>query len=449
MVIRNSSPGLFVGGGVTPVAGRFLVAVSQADGVAIAALSQPNRASLTWTSTRVNAPNPTGGLMSSFSSYGPTAVLGLKPDLGAPGGFIRSTYPLELGGYTVLSGTSMSSPHVAGAAALLEQAHPSLPAASFRDVLMNSASPAPWSLGPQYGIADYVFRQGAGMINIPASIGAQTTITPSKVALGEGSGGPFTLHLQNGSSHPVTYDVAYEEGLGAGPPGMPFGWTFLLADTKASLPATVTVPGSGSAAVTGSLAADPTLDPTSLYGGWVTFTSQEDGQVLRVPIMGLAGDYQAIVAMPTVDLGGGFRFPSIGKEVSPGSFDLLPATQGGTWGLTGPSDIPNVLVHFDHQVQLLRMQVVNAGSGRPVHPVFSYFVHSTLLPRNSTGTGFFAYPWDGTRMQDNGKGTPDHRKVVPDGQYKIVVTALKALGNPANASDWETYTSPTITIDRP
>jgi hypothetical protein len=245
VVIRNSSPGLFVGGGVTPVAGKFLVAISQADGLAIAALSQPNRASLTWTSTRVNAPNPTGGLLSSFSSYGPTAVLGLKPDLGAPGGFIRSTYPLELGGYTVLSGTSMSSPHVAGAAALLEQAHPSLPAASFRDVLMNSARPALWSLGPQYGIADYVFRQGAGMIDIPASIGAQTTITPSKVALGEGSGGPFTLHLQNGSSHPVTYDVAYEEGFGAGPPGMPFGWTFLLADTKASLPATVTVPGDG------------------------------------------------------------------------------------------------------------------------------------------------------------------------------------------------------------
>jgi hypothetical protein len=52
-------------------------------------------------------------------------------------------------------------------------------------------------------------------------------------------------------------------------------------------------------------------------------------------------------------------------------------------------------------------------------------------------------------MHDNGKGTPDHRKVVPDGQYKIVARALKALGNPANAADWEVKTSPTITIDRP
>ncbi len=52
-------------------------------------------------------------------------------------------------------------------------------------------------------------------------------------------------------------------------------------------------------------------------------------------------------------------------------------------------------------------------------------------------------------MHDNGNGTPDHRKVVPDGQYKIVVKALKARGDPSNPAHWETWTSPTITIDRP
>ena len=72
---------------------------------------------------------------------GPRPSSTLKPDIGAPGGFIRSTYPLENGGYATISGTSMASPHVAGAAALLKQAHPSLPASSFRDVLENSADP--------------------------------------------------------------------------------------------------------------------------------------------------------------------------------------------------------------------------------------------------------------------------------------------------------------------
>jgi hypothetical protein len=61
----------------------------------------------------------------------------------------------------------------------------------------------------------------------------------------------------------------------------------------------------------------------------------------------------------------------------------------------------------------------------------------------------FAFPWDGTRMHDNGLGTADHRKVVPDGQYKIVVRALKALGDPGNPAHWEMAISPTVTIARP
>src|SRR5574342_535760 len=79
-----------------------------------------------------------------------------QPDIGAPGGLIRSTYPLELpgGGYATISGTSMSSPHVAGAVALLKEAHPSLPASAFRDVLENSADPAVWSLNPAAGVLD-------------------------------------------------------------------------------------------------------------------------------------------------------------------------------------------------------------------------------------------------------------------------------------------------------
>ena len=43
----------------------------------------------------VSIPNTTGGTISSFSSFGLNAELTLKPDIGAPGGLIRSTYPLE------------------------------------------------------------------------------------------------------------------------------------------------------------------------------------------------------------------------------------------------------------------------------------------------------------------------------------------------------------------
>lgn len=57
--------------------------------------------------------------MSDFSSWGVTSDLKLKPEITAPGGDIYSTLPNGL--YGKMSGTSMASPHMAGAAAVMQQ----------------------------------------------------------------------------------------------------------------------------------------------------------------------------------------------------------------------------------------------------------------------------------------------------------------------------------------
>ena len=461
VVLYNNVPGAFsptVAG--SPAITIPVVAINAADGAILDARIAAGPTTLTWGTDRGTFPNATGGLISSFSSYGSTATLDLKPDLGAPGGLIRSTYPLEAGGYATISGTSMASPHVAGAVALLRQAQPTLAAAGFRDVLQNSADPAVWSGNPGLGFLDIVHRQGAGMLDIDDAIASTTTISPGKLSLGEGSGGTATLRLTNSGSSPVTYDLADVTAISTGAQTFaPLVNDFWLPDTTVTFSSpSVTVPAGGSATVGVTIAADPLEDgiPTNgLYGGYLVFADRADeDSVYRVPYLGFKGDYQSIVAMPNA--------PVIGKRNAPfekGPQTYVAAAATEVWTLASPDEVPNVLIHMDHQARRLELQVVDAASGKPLHPVFSNYLERDWVARNATrppaGGPFaadenvFAFPWDGTRMHDNGNGTANHRKLVPDGQYKIVARALKALGDAGNPADWETWTSPTITIDRP
>jgi len=81
----------------------------------------------------VAATNATDAL-SNFSSYGATTV-----DLSAPGEGIYST--TMDGSYGVNSGTSMATPHVSGACALLKAANPSLTFAAIKDALLSQVDP--------------------------------------------------------------------------------------------------------------------------------------------------------------------------------------------------------------------------------------------------------------------------------------------------------------------
>jgi minor extracellular serine protease Vpr len=440
-----------------------VVAISKTDGELIHNRLLTGPVQITW-QTSVTAVNPTGGLISGFSSYGTEAELNLKPDIGAPGGLIRSTWPLEEGGYATISGTSMSSPHVAGAAALLKEAYPSLPASRFRDVLQNSADPAVWSLNPGLGLLDNVHRQGAGMVDIDDAINATTRIVPGKLSLGESQAGPATrtLTLTNSANAGVTYDLFHVEAIGTSGT-FPADLGFWLPDTQVVFSApSVTVPAHGSANVSVTITADPLEDdlPTGgLYGGYLVFQDHDNlDSVFSVPYAGFKGDYQSIVAIPTAPVIGKLNGPPFIKAQQ----TYAQATAGHHWTLQSPDEIPNVLIHFDHQVRHLELQVVDAATGAPVHPMFSNIVERDFIARNglrppaggpyntdANNDDVTAFPWDGTRMHDNGAGTPDHRKVVPDGSYKIVVKALKAGGDPKNPAHWETWTTPTIIIDRP
>jgi minor extracellular serine protease Vpr len=446
VVIHNNAPGLFSGTLGAALSEPYdktpVVGISQADGLFIREQEEP--VMMTWTDQMNSFPNPTGGLISSFSSYGLSPDLSLKPDIGAPGGSIYSTYPLEGGGYATMGGTSMSSPHVAGAVALLLQANPRLKAEEVRGVLQNSAEPKLWSLAPGYGLLDHVHRQGAGMLQIDKAIMATTTITPAKIALGESEAGSSVkqnIKLTNSSRDPVTYDLSYVNAISTGGVITP---SFYGSDAIVHFSSdSVTLPGRGAANI--NVIIEPATGPEyGQYGGYIVFTPQGGGQVLRVPYAGFVGDYQGIqVLTPTA-----YGFPALGLLYED-EFYFVP--EGWVYSMVG-DDIPYLLVHLEHQSQLMRAEIVDAAKGKLVHPVYNTAFYYDYLPRNSTATGFYAFGWDGYRMHKDGFwgiANANLTGAVSDGEYMLVLYVLKANGQANNPAHWETWTSPMFVIDRP
>jgi len=117
--------------------------------------------------------------IAEFSSRGPGQGGSVfKPDLAAPGLAIVSAGVGTGTGAETLQGTSMAAPHVAGAAALLRQAHPKLNQAAIKALLQNSTEDANVS-----GDTDLV-RQGVGALRVDRAVKLTSYASPAGISFG-------------------------------------------------------------------------------------------------------------------------------------------------------------------------------------------------------------------------------------------------------------------------
>ncbi|WP_147268318.1 S8 family serine peptidase [Spongiactinospora rosea] len=268
--------------------------------------------------------------MAEFSSRGPRVGDGaIKPEITAPGVDITAAVPGGAeGAYDAYSGTSMATPHVAGAAAILAQRQPDWRGERLKSALISSATPKT--------DAD-AFAQGAGRLEAAKAL-TQTVVTlPGNVSAvlryphEKGQQTTKTITYTNTGDAPVTFDLAIAP-VGGG--ALPKGVLSLSADR-------VTVPAKGEASVTVTVAADG-ITPGA-YAGVVTATAGDT--VVRT----LAGAY-----------------------VEPESYDLTVTTKGGAPGQAG------YVVAVNFETEWLEFIELRDGAGTVRLPAGEWYLRALV-----------------------------------------------------------------------
>jgi subtilisin family serine protease len=283
------------------------------------------------------APDPTKeDQIATFSSRGPGhGGSTFKPDLSAPGVAIVSTGVGTGTGSLTLQGTSMASPHTAGAAALLRQEHPKLNQAAIKALLQNSTVDSNPSADTD------LMRQGVGALRVDRAVKLTSYAAPAGVSFGRLN--PMTLietkervTVTDMSGKKRSYKVTHVPHQKY--PGV-----------TVSCPSSVSVSGKGSTKFDIKLKFDPRVawkqgvfddafESQTEVDGWCILNDGKDN--LRVGYVAVVDPASALIVLPDKGLSGarvqnlgstlgwaeGFTLAKVGGEEQNRTYGSIAAT---------------------------------------------------------------------------------------------------------------------------
>ena len=301
--------------------------------------------------TDVIVPNTaTGGDISSFSSWGSTPTLDIKPEIAAPGGNIHSIS--KGSSYEDMSGTSMATPYVAGCSALVLEALQS--AVTDGSLVLGDTSLNVFLKASLMNTADPIYdgdvifsvrQQGSGLVDPKSAADNRVTVTyngTAAVALKEvGNSTAFTLTLTNYGTSAATYTLPASVPVYTDvtdPDTAAYGMETLSGAAVTFSTSSVTVPAGGTATVTGTL----TIPSSAAENHYVEAYLPLSGDVsLSVPLMGFYGDWygcQRIVDLPAWDE----------DNIMTNYYDYLPVTSVAAGGSYAGFNTAEMTLDPDH-----------------------------------------------------------------------------------------------------
>ena len=386
--------------------------------------------------------NRTGGLLSEYTSWGPTWEVDLKPQVASPGAMILSTLPLDLGAYGAKSGTSMACPLLAATYALIAEVRGTLDPATLEALVVSTADARPWAEDSSKLLAP-VPQQGGGLVQAHAAAHATTVLSISGISFND------TDHFVKSADFEIRNvgktDVVYE--LGHDPAASvyvfnadksdlyPAFYPPPIAEGEATLAfseSKVTVPAGGSAKITVRATPPGGVDKSRLpvYSGYVTL-SGSNGEALRLPYLGVAGSMHDAPSVLDPDWVYLSNWNDGQMRKSPvGTVFKIPYPEDPSGQLVGGVGYPATVIQLNVGTALLNVDVVpvsgggNGTAGTPGESIGS----ATEFPIEYSPRRYYITAFTG--MLADGK-------VAPAGRYLLRVSALKLFGDRDNKDDYE------------
>ncbi|UNI16507.1 hypothetical protein JDV02_002936 [Purpureocillium takamizusanense] len=453
-VSADEVKGVVAIGMVPPETGATWIELLKAGKEVVASLTDP-AASLPFL---VSYPNPgAGGALNDFTSWGPTWDMDVKPQYGAAGGHILSTYPVAKGSYAVLSGTSMACPLAAAVYALVGQVRGRVDPEEIENLLSANADPQLFNNGTAFSpYLAPVAQQGAGIIRAYDAAFSTTLVEPSSLAFNDTDSFIDSLNFtiinsEERGGKAITYRIS----------NVPAVTMYVLAkdsifphkfpnDAVVDAPAALRFSRSSVTVLPGrsvSISVAPTppqgVDARrlALWSGYVAINGS-DGSSLSIPYQGLAGSLRGATVLDRTNGTWVARAADKDKDEPPrvanGTAFVLPRPGEKTDNSTLPMLVANLALGSRY-VSVDVVQVANNDTERG----------SSSSNNNNTSMAIADSPtmWetrDKLKFPWNGKLSTG--EYAPEGTYRFVTRALRLTGDPDDEDDFDVSTSQSISI---